>query len=53
MALEWRYTYLSARRDGYSRRAAMHKFLREIVAAWRLSLGLHPRYDKHGRARRG
>jgi hypothetical protein len=52
LALEWRYTYRSARRDGYSRRASLRKFLREVVAGYRLLLGLHPRYDRNGGTRR-
>lgn len=49
--MEWRYTYRSARRDSWSRRVALRKFLREVAAGWRLTLGLHPRYDRHGRVR--
>ena len=29
---EWRYTYHSARRDGWNRRAALRRFVREVVA---------------------
>jgi hypothetical protein len=49
--MEWRYTYLSARRGGFSRPAALRKFVREVVAGARLTLGLHPRYDRSGRVR--
>ena len=51
VALEWQYTYRSARRDGHRRRAAARKFVREVLAGWRLTLGLHPKYDRHGRTR--
>jgi hypothetical protein len=51
LLLEWRYTYRSARRDGHTRRAALRKFLREVIAGYRLTLGLHPRYDCNGRVR--
>lgn len=53
MRHEWRYTYRSARRDGQSRRAAARLYVREVVAGWRLSLGLHPRYTRTGRNRPG
>jgi hypothetical protein len=49
--LEWRYTYRSARRDGHGRRAALRKFAREVLVGYRLTLGLHPRYDRRGRVR--
>lgn len=48
---EWRYTYRSARCDGWSRKASARKFIREVLAGWRLSLGLHPKYDRLGRMR--
>jgi len=48
---DWRYTYRSARRDGYNRRTAGRKFIREVVAGWRLDLGLHPKYDRKGHVR--
>ncbi len=51
LEIEWRYTYRSARRDGRTRHAALRRFLREVVAGYRLTLGLHPRYDRHGRVR--
>ncbi len=51
LRLEWRFTYRSARRDGWPRRVALRKFLREVVAGYRLTLGLHPRYDRRGRTR--
>lgn len=51
LGMEWQYTYRSARRDGWSRRDAFRKFAREVVAGARLVLGLHPRYDRHGRTR--
>jgi hypothetical protein len=46
MRFEWRYTYQSARRNGYSRAVAFRKFVREVLAGWRLSLGLHPKYNR-------
>lgn len=49
--MEWQYTYRSARRDGHSRRTALRKFAREVVAGARLASGLHPRYDRQGRTR--
>ena len=51
VAMEWRHTYHSARGDGHRRRAAARKFVREVLAGWRLTLGLHPKYDCHGRTR--
>lgn len=31
VAFEWRYTYRSARRDGWSRRVSARKFARELL----------------------
>ncbi len=31
LAFEWRCTYRSARRDGYTRRTALRKFAREVA----------------------
>lgn len=51
LIMEWRYTYGSARRDGARRFPALRKFAREVLAGWRLTFGLHPRYDRHGHDR--
>ncbi len=50
LGMEWRHTYQSARRDGAARMPALRRFAREVLAGWRLTLGLHPRYDRRGRA---
>jgi hypothetical protein len=51
LVMEWRYTYRSARRDGFRRSTSLRKFAREVAAGWRLTLGLYPRYDRHGHDR--
>lgn len=48
LALEWRYTYRSARRDGWSRGASLRKFVREVLMGVTYPL----RYDRRGQRRR-
>ena len=48
LALEWRYTYRSARRDGWSRAAALRKFAREVFMGVTYPL----RYNGRGQRRR-
>lgn len=52
LIMEWRHTYRSARRDGDGRIRAGWLFAREVLAGWRITLGLHPRYDRNGLLRR-
>ncbi len=47
IALEWRYTYRSARRDGWSRWASLRKFAREMFMGATYPL----RYDRAGQRR--
>lgn len=51
LVMEWRHTYRSARRDGDARRSALRRFAGQVLAGWRLTLGLHPQYDSRGHAR--
>lgn len=48
VVMEWRYTYRSARRDGWSRAASLRKFAREVVMGITYPL----RYDRTGQRRR-
>lgn len=34
LVIEWRYTYRSARRDGWSRRYAARLFVTELAKGW-------------------
>jgi hypothetical protein len=47
ITMEWRYTYRSARRDGWSRTAALRKFAREMFMGVTYPL----RYDHAGQRR--
>jgi len=40
---EWRYTYLSARRDDWNRRHSAKLFIRELMKRWAEDLGLRNR----------
>lgn len=48
IAMEWRYTYRSARRDGWSRAVSWRKFAREVF----MGLTYPLRYDSRGQRRR-
>jgi hypothetical protein len=49
---EWRYTYRSARRDGFGRTVAFRRFLRELRKGWVMDLGLDSGYRRDGSERR-
>jgi hypothetical protein len=40
---EWRYTYQSARRDGWSRKYSAKRFIEELSKRWAENLGLRNR----------
>ena len=48
LALEWRYTYRSARRDGWSRTQSLRKFAREVL----MGVAYPLRYNSRGQRRR-